>query len=162
MGVGVDGGGGCRRTLGRAGVREWALDPGSDRWLWGPGGWESPRWLWAGLAAGKALQIPCRPQAGNLGAEGQLAIPVVHPPPDPSPTPRARRRQAQHCSLYVFVLPSLHACAHAGLHVHALPVCVCDPGCGCLCPYVHTSPAHSCPAHCRVSLHVHIRALTCW
>lgn len=27
------GGGACRRTLGRAGVREWALDAGSDGWL---------------------------------------------------------------------------------------------------------------------------------
>ena len=146
--------------MGRAGVREWALDAGSDRWLWGPGGWESPRWPWAGSAAGKALQIPWTPasaerQLGCGGPAGHACGPPSTCDPAPSPGPEDARLSTAALLSLSFLAYTLYPYT-AGLHMHALPVCVWPSA------WVSVSLL------VRVRLlHVHVLtwpvpALTCW
>lgn len=153
--------GGSGRRPGWRGMQEdsgkgWGQGMGIGCWLRrvvvGPGGWESPRGPWAGSAAAKALQIPWTPAFAEQAAWVRRASwrslwSTLHLWPRP-------HLQAQHRSLYVLVLPSLHACVPLhGRSSRACPTCACGPVRGCPCPYVYvyvsctlvSSSLHVCP-----------------
>lgn len=147
--MGVDrGGGACRRTLGRAGVREWALDAGSDGWLWGQVAGSHPEGRGQGRQQRRHSRSPGHlpSPSRQLGCGGPAGGPCG-PPSTCGPAPISRLSTAA-CMSWSFLAYTRVYPYTAGLHVRAPPVRVAQcvgvrvPMCTC------TSPARSCPAHC--------------